>query len=113
LENALAFSIRTVAIEAVDKQRIRRMPTAFGSGEQEAVAVAIRLAVPVLSNDRRVVVYCREQRVVCLDLPTLLRLIWRSGTASQDEVRGLMQAMTHNEGIVFRHAERIFADEGT
>jgi hypothetical protein len=54
--------------------------------------------------------YCREQGVLCLDLSTLLRLIWRGGTASQDEVRVLMQKMEQHEGIVFRHAERIFAE---
>lgn len=113
LKNALVHSVRTIAIEEVDQQRIHLMPSAFGSGEQQAVALAIRLSAPVLSNDRRVVTYCREQHVLCLDLPTLLRLIWRSGTASKDDVRALMQSMTSHEGIVFRNAERIFAEEGT
>ena len=111
LQHALAHSaIRTMAVEPIDQQRIGRMPAAFGRGEQEAVALAIRLAASLLSNDQRVVTYCREQRVLCLDLSTLLRLIWRSGTASQDEVRALMQRMEQHEGIVFRHAERIFAE---
>ena len=101
-----------MAVETIDQQHIQRMPTTFGSGEQQAVALAMRLSVPLLSNDRRVVTYSRQQQVLCLDLPTLLRLIWRSGTASQDEVRALMQAMVDHEGIVFRHAERIFAEEG-
>jgi predicted nucleic acid-binding protein len=114
LQNALAYgAIRTMAVEAIDQQRIQLMPAAFGYGEQQAVALALRLSVPLLSNDRRVVTYCRAQGVLCLDLPTLLRLIWRSGTASQDEVQALMQGMAHHEGIVFRHAERIFAEEGS
>jgi predicted nucleic acid-binding protein len=112
LQTALASSVRTMAIEAMDEQRIQRMPAAFGVGEQQAVALAIRLSVPLLSNDRRVMTYCRDQGVLCLDLPTVLRLIWRTGTASQDEVRALMQGMTRQEGIIFRHAERIFAEEG-
>ncbi len=113
LQQALTQSaIRTVAVETIDQQHIQRMPTTFGSGEQQAVALAMRLSVPLLSNDRRVVTYSRQQQVLCLDLPILLRLIWRSGTASQDEVRALMQAMVDHEGIVFRHAERIFAEEG-
>ncbi len=112
LQAALVSSVRTIAIEAMDEQRIQLMPSAFGAGEQQAVALAIRLSVPLLSNDRRVVTYCRDQHVLCLDLPTVLRLIWRNATASQDEVRALMQGMTRHEGIVFRHAERIFAEEG-
>lgn len=111
LQRTLASGVRTIAIEAIDQQRIRLMPAAFGAGEQQAVAVAIRLSAPVLSNDRRVVSYCRDQRVLCLDLPTLLRLIWRSSTASQDEVRALLQEMMRHEGIIFRNVERIFADE--
>ena len=110
LESALSSSVRSVEMTADDVQRIQRMPTAFGAGEQQAVALAMRLSLPLLSNDRRVVTYCRGQQVVCLDLPTVLRLLWWRGTASQDEVRRLMQEMTNHEGIVFRHAERIFAD---
>lgn len=47
-----------MAVEAVDQQRIRLMPAAFGYGEQQAVALALRLSVPLLSNDRRLVTYC-------------------------------------------------------
>jgi len=112
VQDALARSaVQPVAIEAIDQQRIKLMPAVFGYGEQQAAALAMRLAVPLLSNHRRVVSYCREQNLLCLDLPTLLRFIWRSGTAGQDEVRALMQAMMDHEGIVFRHAERIFAKE--
>lgn len=103
-------ALQPVVITVADEERIQRMPTAFGAGEQQAVAVALRLALPLLSNDRRVVSYCRTQQLLCLDLPTLLRLIWRRGTASKDEVRALMQDMSSHEGIIFRHVERIFAD---
>jgi predicted nucleic acid-binding protein len=111
LQTALVSSVRTIAITTMDEQRIEHMPTAFGAGEQQAVALAMRLSMPLLSNDRRVVTYCRSQDVLCLDLPTVLRLLWRTATASQDEVQALMQGMMHQEGIVFRHAERIFADD--
>lgn len=110
LQAALSASVRPVTMTADDAQRIQHMPMAFGAGEQQAVALAMRLSLPLLSNDRRVVTYSRGQQVVCLDLPTVLRLLWRTGTVSRDEVQGLMREMTNHEGIVFRHAERIFAD---
>jgi predicted nucleic acid-binding protein len=75
LQTALASGVRTIAMEVMDERRIQQMPAAFGAGEQQAVALAIRLTVPLLSNDRRVRTYCRDQGVFCLDLPTLLRLL--------------------------------------
>ena len=103
--------VRIMELSANEQRQSDELPNAFGAGEKESLILAIRLAATLLSNDRRVVNYCRAQGITCFDLRAVLRYIWIRQIASQLQVRQLMRRMTEREGIVFKNAERVFEQE--
>ena len=103
--------VRIIALTAHEQRQISELPSSFGAREKESLLLATRLSATLLSNDRRVVNYCREQDMSCFDLRAVLRYIWIRRVASQQQVRQLMRRMTEREGVVFKNPERVFAPE--
>lgn len=85
------------------------LPASLGAGERESLAVCSRQrGAKLLTNDRRARNFCRERAIPCLDLPGLLRALWKRGLRSKREVRDLMTEMERGEGIVFKDKESVF-----
>ena len=113
VEDLLATGkLRVVELTQQDREMMEVLPGSFGPGEREAVALCLRLSARLLSNERRVVNYCSRRGVACLDLPALLRMLWRRGIVSKAKVRTMMRRMREIEGIVFAHPSEIL-DENT
>lgn len=53
--------IRQVALTSEQRQSVR-LPASFGPGESEALILAYHLEGTLLSNDKRVVNFCRESK---------------------------------------------------
>jgi predicted nucleic acid-binding protein len=96
----------------LDRDEVLLMPTlpaSFGVGEREAVAVCLhRTGAKFLTNDRRARNFCREKGIDCLDLPTILRALWKRKVCSKKQVRGILAEIETQEGLVFKAKENIF-----
>lgn len=84
------------------------LPTSFGAGDADCVIIAHQRKFPVLTNDRRVRNFCREQGLAVFDLPQLLRALWENGVLSHGRVRRLTDEMEAAENMVIRNKDAIF-----
>ena len=99
-------------IVPLEKEEVLLMPTlppAFGAGERESVAICLhRTGAKFLTNDRRARNFCREKGIVCMDLPTILRALWKHKICSKQQVRAIVKEIETQEGLVFKAKENIF-----
>ena len=102
--------IRLLAVTDQDWEQMALLPVSFGDGEREAVAMCIRVKATLLSNEKRVVNYCDRSGVVCLNLKTLLKMLWSDDIASKSKVKTMMKRMAKIEGFVFKNPQEVFAD---
>lgn len=102
-------TICVLDIEAADQELIAALPTSFGAGERQAVALCQHYGASLLCNDRQVSRYCRAHDIPCLDLPRLLRLLWLKGVATRAKVKTMIVGMEKVEGLVFKERDRVFA----
>jgi len=68
-------------------------------GECEAIALSKVRKGQLLTNDKRVVRYCKERRIKVLDLAVLLRLLWTRGIVTQEEVNIMLKKMKEVENL--------------
>jgi predicted nucleic acid-binding protein len=102
-------AIRVLDIEATDQERTAALPSSFGAGEREAVALCQRYSATLLCNDHQVQRYCAQHNVPCLDLARLLRLLWLKGIATKAKVKTMIVRMEKVEHLVFKDPDRVFA----
>jgi len=85
-----------------------KLPGSFGAGDADCVVIAQQRTTPLLTNDRRVRNFCREQSLTVFDLPQLLRALWENGVLSRNRVRRLADEMEAAENMVIRNKDAIF-----
>ncbi len=100
-------------IEVVTPTRIETtwsdgLPSSFGSGERDSIAICKQRNGIFLSNERKVRNYCQRNEIPCLDLPILLRRSWRAGVRSRQEVTKMMVRVEKEDNIFIKNKEAIF-----
>ncbi len=102
-------TFEVLEVEPADRERMVALPTGFGIGEREAVALCQRYEAVLLCNDRLAQRYCAQHNLPCLDLARLLRLLWLKGFATQAKVKTMIVRMEKVGQLVFTETDRIFA----
>ncbi|MBI3923246.1 MAG: hypothetical protein HY318_17630 [Armatimonadetes bacterium] len=85
------------------------LPSSFGSGERESIAVCRTRRAALLSNDKRARNFCRETGIAVYDVADLLRALWLHRVRTRSEVRQLLEAIEAEEQMVFRNRDAILA----
>jgi predicted nucleic acid-binding protein len=109
------------ATELIDQRRLEiipltaseiaakpKLPASFGAGDADCVIISQQRSTPLLTNDRRVRNFCREQGLIVFDLPQLLRALWENGILSRNRVQRLTDEMESAENMVIRNKAAIF-----
>ena len=113
VELVKAGRIRVLTFEPTDSECVASLPSGFGAGEREAVALCQRYNATVLCNDRLVRRYCSQHNIPCLDLARLLRLLWLKGLVTKAKVKTMIVRMEKAEHLVFKDLDRVFAPAET
>lgn len=101
--------LRVAPLTAEQLERAETLPQSFGAGERQGIILTDDLRGTLLTNEKRVVNYCTRNRLLCLNLSQLLRLLWKEKVATPDQVRTFMRRMTEAEGITFKDDDQLFA----
>jgi predicted nucleic acid-binding protein len=103
--------LQVLELSHKEKRIAQTLPKKLNHGECEAIALAQNQKGRLLSNDKRAVRYCQKKGIKVLNLPNLLRLLWKSGIISQDEVRLLLKTMKDVENLILskKTLDEIFA----
>ncbi|ODS34949.1 MAG: hypothetical protein A7316_04780 [Candidatus Altiarchaeales archaeon WOR_SM1_86-2] len=111
-------------LELVDKQAIKilpltedeitakaRLPASFDEGEREAIVVAKTRNLQITTNEKQIGNYCREEGILYLNLPDLLRMMWLNEILSKSDVRAMVNEIEGKDNIKFKSTENIFIDK--
>jgi predicted nucleic acid-binding protein len=98
-------------LSEVEKQLAQTLPAKLNRGECEAIALAKFRRGILLTNDKRAIRYCDDQKIEVLDLVDLLRLLWLRQIISQREVQILIDRMSAVENLTLTKTQctEIFA----
>jgi hypothetical protein len=95
-----------------DEMRLKQtLPLSFGAGDIECIIVNRRSSHILLTNDRRVINFCKSERTQVYDLPIILRAFWVRKILSRQKVKELIQEIELKENMVINNKENIVQSE--
>ncbi|MBU1487382.1 hypothetical protein KKH56_04960 [bacterium] len=84
------------------------LPVSFDKGERECLVVCKLRRFKLVTNEKSVKNFCDREEIDYMDLPDLLRTLWRTELYSKDEVRELVREIEAKDNVVFKSPEEIF-----
>ena len=102
--------IDLVAPDAGEILQKASLPASFDTGERETLVVAQARGHAVLTNERQVKHWCQRQGLHCLDLPGILRALWKTRLVSQEQVQHLIEQIEAKDRIHLKDQSQIFSD---
>ncbi|MDE0012242.1 MAG: hypothetical protein OXU36_13920 [Candidatus Poribacteria bacterium] len=100
--------IRTYYPTSADQAFMMSLPQTLGAGERESMAICKRLAAVLASNERRVMHHCQANKIHCLNLSDILRLLWELKILTQTDVRKVIIEIETKDRLKFRTIDPIF-----
>lgn len=85
-----------------------RLPPSFGLGELDSIAICQSRNSVFLSNEKRVMNYCKRNRIQCFDLADILAALWNFSILDKEEVRSLMQEIEEKDNVYIVSKDRLF-----
>lgn len=104
-------SLVEVALTPEEQSLAGSLPVPLGAGEREGIALALMRGALLLSNESRVLHFCRLRGADCLRLPDILRALWVRGLATKGDVAAIMDDLRAKDRMAFRQrdVDAIFA----
>ena len=100
--------IRTYHTTLADQEFMSSLPQTLGAGESESMAICKRLTAIFASNERRVMHYCKANRIDCINLVRILRALWELKILTQTDVRKVITEIETEDRLKFRSIDPIF-----
>ena len=91
--------LQIISLSNHEQESAAKLPAKLGLGEREAIATTKSRHARLLSNDKQALRYCKQNQVNVIDLPLLLRLLWKRRIISQAEVRMIIDKMKVVENL--------------
>ena len=86
------------------------LPINFGYGERDSVIIAQRRAMVFVTNERRVINYCRNEKINCLWLEKILRFLWKEHILSKEEVKRAMDEIEEKDKLIISSKDEVLKD---
>lgn len=102
LQSIVAGKLHIISLSNDEQQSAAKLPAKLGLGEREAIATTQSRHGRLLSNDKQAIHYCKQHRINAMNLPLLLRLLWKRKIVSPTEVRTLIDKMKAVENLQLR-----------
>lgn len=85
-----------------------KIPSSFGRGERDCVAMALKRDALIVTNERKVLNYSEENAIAHVRLNTILRKLWRDDIMGKEEVRDLILEIEEKDNLIVTDKESIF-----
>lgn len=102
--------IKVISLKQEEELLAYNLPTNFGSGEKDSIAVAKKRNCLFLTNERKLINYCQREEIDCLWLDKLLRVLWRDNILTKEQVRELIDEIEEKDSLIITSKDEILAD---
>ncbi|MCK4466232.1 MAG: hypothetical protein KAU83_11025 [Bacteroidales bacterium] len=87
-----------------------KLPTSFDKGESESVIISKMRHYKLVTNEKIVKNYCQKHNINFIDLPGMLRFLWKKNLLSKNRVKELVVKIECQDNIIFKSKEKIFTE---
>ncbi|MEA1925249.1 MAG: hypothetical protein U9M95_05205 [Candidatus Altiarchaeota archaeon] len=87
-----------------------KLPESFGSGELDSIAICKEREAVFLSNEKKVINYCKRKGITCFDLCDILAALWRYKLLRKNEIRELIKEIEERDNVFIPSKDIIFEE---
>lgn len=102
--------VKVVYASENENDYINELPRNFGLGEKDSLAIAFGRNAIFVTNERLIINYCLRNKIDCLSLNELLRILWRENILSKEKVKELIDEIETKDKIIIMNKDEIFKD---
>lgn len=102
--------LQLISLKPDELQLKQTLPRSFGSGDLECIVVSKKRKYELLTNDKRIINYCKLESITVYDLPIILRAFWENGICSKKEVHRMIDEIENKENMVIKNKKFILTD---
>ncbi len=102
--------IQVMALTQDEHLLTTNLPQSFGRGEQDSLAIAKKRSAVFVTNEKKVVKYCRQENIPVVTLNTLLRFLWEEKVCTKKQVQELIYEIETKDKLIIQSKEEIFED---
>src|SRR3990167_6908821 len=99
--------LQIITLVEEEKELANQLPASFGKGERDSIAYALRKNITVVTNERRVLNFCKRNKVTALSLNVLLRFLWEERILTKSEVEQIIQQIEIEDKILIPSKKEI------
>lgn len=86
------------------------LPMNFGYGERDSVIIAQRRGMVFVTNEKKIIKYCQNEKIGCLWLEKILRSLWKENILSKEEVKIIMDEIEAKDNLIIPLKDEILKD---
>ena len=87
-------------VSLTHEEHLIALPGGFGKGELDCITLCISKKFSFVTNERKVVNYCRERGIDYVTLAHILRALWEFKIMTKDEMRQLIAEIEKMDKVV-------------
>lgn len=97
-----------VKLTPKEKANTNKIPTSFSKGERDSIVVCKARNGIIVTNERKVVNYCKKYGVIYFDLRDILKALYLFENFSRNEVNDLIREIEEKDNVIIKDKEEIF-----
>ena len=100
--------LKLIPLEEEEYMLMLQLPKYFGKGERDSIAICMSRNYILLSNERKVIKFCKGNGIDHFDLNGILSALWLFDIVSKEEVVLIIKEMEEKDNLKIVSKEDIF-----
>ncbi len=109
--SALLQLVGEKKIQVASAKIVMELPASFGRGEKECIYLAKQENGTIITNEKKVLNYCKKENISAVSLNSLLRFLWESNTQTREQVRQIITEIESKDKLIISSKEEIFDEK--
>lgn len=100
---------KLIALPLTSEEEIKaeKLPLSFSKGERDSLVICKERNGILVTNERKVINYCKKQDIKCFDLRDILKALHQFMDFSKDEVSKLIEEIEEKDNIIIKDKNEI------
>ena len=100
--------LQVINLTPEEKTETIKIPSSFAAGERDSIVVCKKRSWIFITNEKKVINYCKKQGIMYFDLIDILKAMHEFMGYSKEDIRSLIEEIEKKDNILIKNKEEIF-----
>lgn len=100
--------LMSISLTSKEKEKADKLHSSFSKGERDSIAICKERNCVFVTNEKKVVNYCKKHGIIYFDLRDILKALHLFLNFSRNDINKLMKEIEEKDNIIIKDKEEIF-----